>query len=262
VLGVGASATGAEVSHLSGTEEEVCGKRENLPSMGKPVFVYDKGRDLPTLASPVLVVSPGRQEDEKSSPHRQEDAKKSRERDSSDDADAEATTADTATPARLNTTETTDGSLRDVPADFGGSWLCIAVTGDMEAFLVDMGLPDSAREAASQARYGALRQVQNIAQAGDTFVVENILDKPVTMRFCVGEGRQRLTDQEGNPLLVDPRWDGEVLCVASRRESGELITNSRRYFEGPAMILELQSPNGTVVRRKFQRRFTSSQAPC
>lgn len=214
-------ASSTDEGRSSGMEEEVC----------------PKGRTLPLLA-----VSP-----------LSEDSKKSRS-DLVDDADAEATTADTATPARTSGTET----LREVPSDFGGSWLCIAVSGDMEAFLLDMGLADGPRQAASLARYGALRQVQNIAQAGDTFVVENILDKPVTMRFSVGEGTQRTLDQEGNALLIDPRWDGEVLCVASRKETGELITSSRRYFEGQAMILELQSPNGTVVRRKFQRRFTAS----
>lgn len=178
------------------------------------------------------------------------DAKKSNA-DIVDDADAEATTADTGTPAR----NTPQSASKDAPADFGGSWLCVSVTGDMESFLIDMGLAEGARRAASVARYGALRQMQNIAQSGDTFVVENILDKPVTMRFCVGEGVQKTADQEGKPIFIEPVWDGEVLCVASKRESGELIANSRRYIEGADMILELRSPSGTVVRRKFQRRI-------
>lgn len=169
----------------------------------------------------------------------------------SNDDDAEATTADSATPARL----TPPSPSKDSPADFGGSWLCMSVTGDMEAFLKDMGLSEGPRRAASVARYGALRQVQNIVQSADSFVVENILDKPVTMRFVVGEGVQKTSDQEGKSILIEPVWDGDVLCVVSKRETGELIANSRRYIDGADMILELRSPSGTVVRRKFQRRL-------
>lgn len=168
--------------------------------------------------------------------------------------DAEATTADTATPAR--TTPPSESPAKDsAVAGFAGSWLCVAVTGNMEAFLTDMGVSEGPRKAASVARYGALRQVQNITQSGDSFVVENILDKPVTMRFVVGEGVQKTTDQEGSTIFIEPVWDGEALCVSSKRDSGELIALSRRYLESADMILELQSPKGTVVRRIFQRRL-------
>merc|ERR1712151_690950 len=127
----------------------------------------------------------------------------------------------------------------DAPSNFRGSWLCTRVAGDMEEFLKDMGLTVQLREAAKAARYGAGHQVQNIAQAGDAFVVQNILKTPVTMRFRVGAGVQKSVDQEGKPILIDARWDRDVLCVTSQKESGDLIANSRRYFEGDNMVLEL-----------------------
>jgi len=165
--------------------------------------------------------------------------------------DDEATTADTAR-------NTPPSPSKSPPTDFGGSWLCVGVSGDMEAFLQEMGLAEGPRKAASVARYGALRQVQNITQSGGSFIVENILDKPVTMRFVVGEGVQSTADQEGKPIFIEPIWDGEVLCVVSKKENGELIANSRRYIEGEEMTLELQSPGGTVVKRRFQRRLIFS----
>lgn len=142
----------------------------------------------------------------------------------------------------------------EVIVDFSGSWVVSSVTGDMEGFLADMGLSEQLRNAAKTARYGVDKQVQNIAQSGDTFVVQNILRAPVTMQFRAGAGMQRSLDQEGKTILIDPTWDGPTLCVASQKETGEHIANTRRYFEGERMVLELTSPQGTAVQRIFERR--------
>lgn len=178
------------------------------------------------------------------------------------DVDSNATTADTAlsisTPsgsAGTGKSAPWDGSpSKEAPEDFSGSWMCTKVTGDMEKFLTDMGLNEPLRKAAGAANYGAGRQFQNIAQVGNSFVVQNILKFPVTMRFHAGAGVQTSVDQEGKPIIIDPYWDGDVLCVTSKRESGELIANTRRYLEGSAMILQLESPAGTKVKRIFERR--------
>merc|ERR1712206_21992 len=103
-----------------------------------------------------------------------------------------------------------------------------------------MGLTEELREAAKVARYGAGHQVQNI------------LRTPITMRFKAGVGVQKSIDQEGKPILIDARWEGDVLCVTSQKENGDLIANSRRYFEGEDMVLELTSVKGSVVKRIFE----------
>lgn len=139
------------------------------------------------------------------------------------------------------------------PANFNGSWRCTRVSGDMEAFLRDMGLSEPLRAAASAANYGTGVQVQNITQVGDAFEVENILRAPVTMQFRVGEGEQRTVDQVGKPIIVDPRWDGTSLYVTSRKESGEPIADSKRYLVGDSMVIQFTSPQGTVVERIFAR---------
>lgn len=173
-----------------------------------------------------------------------------------DDADADATTADTTPPSMFSSAgKLNGGTSKEGPWDFGGSWICTAVSGNMEAFLSDMGLSDQLRQAAASARYGVGRQVQNIAQVGDSFVIQNILKAPVTMRFRVGGGSQGSLDQEGKPIVIEPRWDETgALVVTSKRESGELIAHTRRFFEGESMVLELTSPCGTVVKRVFERR--------
>jgi len=173
------------------------------------------------------------------------------------DVDSNATTADTA--LSISNPSPAMGSVRasssaTAPEDFSGSWICTKVTGDMEKFLTDMGLDENLRKAAGAADYGAGRQYQNIAQVGDSFVVQNILKAPVTMRFHAGAGIQTSVDQEGKSILIDPYWDGNVLCVTSKRKSGELIANTRRRLEGGSMILELESPEGTSVMRFFERR--------
>jgi len=146
-----------------------------------------------------------------------------------------------------------NAEARVPPANFNGSWRCTRVSGDMEAFLRDMGLSDQLRAAASAANYGTGVQVQNITQVGDAFEVENILRAPVTMLFRVGEGEQQTVDQVGKPIIVDPRWDGTSLFVTSRKESGEPIADSKRYLVGDNMVIQFTSPQGTVVERIFTR---------
>jgi len=168
---------------------------------------------------------------------------------------ASSASADTFNPlGRLVECGASSSNLDKAAVDFGGSWICVRITGDMEAFLVDMGLSETLRNAARHARYGTGRQVQNIAQVSDAFVIQNILKAPVTMRFRVGGGVQESVDQEGKPILIEPSWDGDALRVTSKRENGELIAHTRRFFEGEFMVLELTSPSGSVVSRVFERR--------
>lgn len=171
------------------------------------------------------------------------------------DVDADATTADTMLPPSPLTVKGGGSSSKaEAPTDFGGSWLCVDVTGNMEAFLTDMGLSSVLQEAAKSANYGSGRQVQNIAQVGDTFIIQNILKTPVTMRFQAGGGVQQSVDQEGRPIHINPWWDDEVLCVSSMKENGDPIANTRRFLEGEFMVLELTSPQGNIVQRIFERR--------
>jgi len=163
-------------------------------------------------------------------------------------ADLQIGTADVATEKANKATGST------ARPDFTGSWRCIRIRGDMEAFLDDMGLRAPLRKAALEANYGAGRQVQHIMQNGDLFEVENVLQSAARMTFHVGGGEQPTFDQVGSPIIVVPWWDGPTLVVASWKKTGEAIARSKRYLVGrEEMILEFTSRNGTVVERIFAR---------
>jgi len=171
-----------------------------------------------------------------------------------DDVDTEdSTTADTGQAGASSPVGRLTAPEDVAVVDFSGSWVCTRVTGDMASFMKDAGLDAAMREAARAASYGAGRQVQNIAQVGDAMVVQNILKEPVATRFRVGAGLQSALDQDGKLIYVDPWWDGDALCVVSRREDKAVIAHSRRYFDGATMVLELFSPKGARVRRVFER---------
>mmetsp|Transcript_39432 Transcript_39432/g.89658 ORF Transcript_39432/g.89658 Transcript_39432/m.89658 type:complete len:235 (-) Transcript_39432:105-809(-) len=170
--------------------------------------------------------------------------------DTEDSTTAETQASSTVTrPASMLTSAEASSTV-----DFGGSWLCTRVTGDVSNFMKDVGIAPKMREAARAARYGAGRQMQNIAQVGDAVVVQNILKAPVSMRFRIGAGPQTTLDQDGKTVRINPHWDGDTLCIESRDEDGALIARSRRYLDGETMVLELASPKGTLVRRIFERR--------
>jgi len=181
------------------------------------------------------------------------------------DVYADASTDDTAPglggrpvlgrPADSSSSTNEEASSTKQMPDFGGSWICTKVTGDTDTFLKDMGLGPDLRLQAKKANYGEGVQVQNIAQVADSFVVQNILKLPVTMRFHVGVGPQSSVDQEGKPILINPYWDGEVLCVSSERENGQTISHSKRFFDNGHMVLELRSSQGSSVCRIFERRL-------
>eukprot|EP00927_Polykrikos_kofoidii_P028400 TRINITY_DN2480_c0_g1_i5.p1 TRINITY_DN2480_c0_g1~~TRINITY_DN2480_c0_g1_i5.p1 ORF type:complete len:357 (-),score=54.62 TRINITY_DN2480_c0_g1_i5:329-1399(-) len=146
--------------------------------------------------------------------------------------------------------------------DFAGSWLCVGIDGDMDKFLSDMGLGVAQLAEARTDMWGVKRQVQNISQTGNAFVVQNVLTEPVTMRFNVGAGQQASVDQVGRPILVDPVWQGNALLVTTCCLAGDLIATTRRYLESPSrMVLELTSPSKSTVKRLFDRRMPGGGFP-
>eukprot|EP00747_Dinoflagellata_sp_TGD_P022523 gnl/TRDRNA2_/TRDRNA2_129165_c0_seq2.p1 gnl/TRDRNA2_/TRDRNA2_129165_c0~~gnl/TRDRNA2_/TRDRNA2_129165_c0_seq2.p1 ORF type:complete len:254 (+),score=32.59 gnl/TRDRNA2_/TRDRNA2_129165_c0_seq2:53-814(+) len=164
-----------------------------------------------------------------------------------DNAEME-TTADTAT----SSSAAASGSSKVSP-DFNGRWLCARVVGDMDTFLMDMGLGEALRRVAQDSKYGEGVQVQNVTQSGDLFLIENILKASTSSCFRVGAGDQRSTDMEGRPIQLIPSWDGQILHMTSKKFSGDVIVYSQRYLDGDEMVLELKSSRGTTVRRIFKR---------
>jgi len=155
------------------------------------------------------------------------------------------------TPASNHKSDQTDPSAQS--KNFSGSWICAHVSGDMTSYLQDLGLTRELCAAAEIVRYGAGVQAQHIEQDGNSITIKNVYRSTVTMTFQVGAGKQPSVDQEGKPLVINPTWDGNTLCVVTHRLDGEFISSSRRYFQNENMILELKSLNGIVVQRVFSR---------
>mmetsp|Transcript_5795 Transcript_5795/g.10405 ORF Transcript_5795/g.10405 Transcript_5795/m.10405 type:complete len:258 (+) Transcript_5795:147-920(+) len=146
------------------------------------------------------------------------------------------------------------GLQQDAPSDFNGWWRCVQINGNMRDFLRDMGLNEDHLEEAAYGNYGIGEQVQHIVQTGHFFEVENFLTDPIRMQFRVGEGEQLTVDRGNRPIIVDPKWDGAVLYIKSRRVTGETIAHSRRFFDGDLMVLEFTSPKGVMVERIYKRK--------
>lgn len=175
-----------------------------------------------------------------------------------DEKQAEIGARDQACPSTGSTAWACNGSAgfdctQEARADFSGSWRCVKVDGEIDRFLADMGLNEILREEACRHKYGAGMQEQHITQSVGSFEIENILKVPIRMKFVADGGVQKSVDQAGRPILIDPCWDGPALLVKSMREDGELIAHTRRYIENDVMVLELTSPQGSIVRRVFDR---------
>lgn len=151
-----------------------------------------------------------------------------------------------------------DGSSgADEHPNFSGSWLCVEVTGEIDRFLQDMGLDENQRLEARQNDYGAFQQRQIIKQTGSDFEILNELKASVSSKFKVRGGVQTSTDHMGRSIYIDPKWDiadSQVLVVRSYTLEGELVAYTQRCMEGDQMLLKTTSPNGSEVRRLFERR--------
>eukprot|EP00440_Ansanella_granifera_P054824 gb/GFBE01059433.1/.p1 GENE.gb/GFBE01059433.1/~~gb/GFBE01059433.1/.p1 ORF type:complete len:258 (+),score=34.94 gb/GFBE01059433.1/:1-774(+) len=142
------------------------------------------------------------------------------------------------------------------PPNFSGSWLCVEVTGDLDRFLVDMGLNEAQRLQARESNYGAHQQKQVVNQSGHDFEIRNELKTSVSSSFKANGGVQRTTDPSGRTVLFEPRWEpenGEALLVRTCTAEGDLVVHTRRYFHGDDMVLDITSPSGAVVKRRFIR---------
>eukprot|EP00405_Crypthecodinium_cohnii_P053911 CAMPEP_0206630562 /NCGR_PEP_ID=MMETSP0325_2-20121206/67650_1 /ASSEMBLY_ACC=CAM_ASM_000347 /TAXON_ID=2866 /ORGANISM="Crypthecodinium cohnii, Strain Seligo" /LENGTH=180 /DNA_ID=CAMNT_0054155451 /DNA_START=261 /DNA_END=803 /DNA_ORIENTATION=- len=140
--------------------------------------------------------------------------------------------------------------------NFSGTWRCVDVQGDIVRFLQDLGLEKEEAVNAADA-YANLSHTTKIAQVGNTFVIQVMQQENVTTAFRVGAGAQPSSDQVGRALLIDPKWQEEVLVVHSVRADGTLISNSRRYLQGEKMVLCITTPAGSTIKRIFEKVLAS-----
>jgi hypothetical protein len=142
---------------------------------------------------------------------------------------------------------------RGKPFDFSGSWLNTRFEGDMEAFMVDIGVGYIGRTAAAAAGYGVGNQTQTIKQIGDAISIEVTFPAAVTQKFQIGNGEQQTLTLNGEACDVVPWWSEDgVLSLKGRTAKGPM-PSVKRYFQGEEMVMEVISMNGLSIKRFFSR---------
>lgn len=136
-----------------------------------------------------------------------------------------------------------------------GTWLNTSLEGDMDKFMMAMGISEKIRKAAATANYGVGKQLQEIAQSGNEFEIKSTTMKgdPVCQKFVVGSGQPMMqTNAAKVGVEMEPSWvDGKVLEIESKtREGVPLVT--RRYLREAQLIME-QELQGVILKRVFTK---------
>lgn len=142
------------------------------------------------------------------------------------------------------------------PVDMSGQWVLSRVEGDFEALMIDAGVSWALRKMAKSMNYGAGLVTHSIEQEGNSLVIEcnnGPGQATGTMRLAVGGGSQSTANEDGAPIVVEPRWDGRCLVVAGRAADGSALRPLKRFVSGQEMVCESATSSGDVARRYFAR---------
>lgn len=147
--------------------------------------------------------------------------------------------------------------------DFSSRWRLCKIDGEMELFLVDSGVGWAQRKMAKALNYGLGKQIQDIQQTGDDFIIVTEGGPRVTtMKFRMGAGKQETQGPDGNSIIVDPLWDGHVCKMSMSKYllSRDMfsIPLFARYFLGSEMVVEATTSKGHIVKRFFVNESTES----
>lgn len=155
--------------------------------------------------------------------------------------------------------------------DFTGTWRLTAITGDMDAFMQQLGVSWTSRTYASMRSYGIGSSTQTITQHGNVMEVESSsLGETTRARYEVGAGRQRVEAADGSAVFTDSHWEdsGRTLVVEAFTDQNVELPRLKRSLEGavlaegsggPQMLLIMTMPasptlfNGSEVTQHFQR---------
>jgi len=146
-------------------------------------------------------------------------------------------------------------SSQKVPADLSGTWVLDRVEGDFEALMADAGVPWAIRKLAKGAGYGAGMVRHVIRHEGDWLdVIFNVRPgKTEHMRVKMGLEEQSTANEDGTPIVVHPRWEGDALVVTGKGQDGSPMQATRRYMADQELVCESQTSTGVAVKRFFTR---------
>lgn len=164
--------------------------------------------------------------------------------------------ASTAGPPPSEAVGPTDSELQAAPRqpDFSGSWLCVDIQGDIEAYVVDMGVPFLMRKAAKLINYGKGMGKLNLVFSGDQVQCEEIGLKTCKYSYNIDNTWHHIESQTG-PLEIQPYWDLERQSECRRTKNPQGKDGFvRRFFADPdTMVQEMKGPSGTMVQYIWKR---------
>jgi hypothetical protein len=130
------------------------------------------------------------------------------------------------------------------------------VEGDFEALMADAGVSWTVRKLAKGAGYGAGMVRHDIRLEGDrlAIVFKTRPGKIDELAVRLGVADQGTLNEDGTPIRVFPRWEGDALCMSGTQEdTGATMQSTRRYLVGEELVCESMTSTGLVVKRFFTR---------
>merc|ERR1719428_2463316 len=109
----------------------------------------------------------------------------------------------------------------DIP-NFSGNWRLKCIDGNMDAFMTEMGVGWFARMVNKSMHNGVEKQTQHIVQVGNAFQITTVdlWGRRLSQKFLVDGGEQLSSDAMDNTIIIDPRWDNQMLTVGHRTNLG------------------------------------------
>lgn len=149
--------------------------------------------------------------------------------------------------------------------DFTGVWKMVKYDGDFQEFMKEMGVGWALRKAANAVGYGVNATYHTIEMTPERIKVTTKNPKGIFVKdYTIDASEQDDVDPvTKEPIKVVPTWaweEGNSIAILkveaykpSKNEGKKEMPLTRRYLEGPIMIMEQTSPNGITVRRLFEK---------
>jgi len=136
--------------------------------------------------------------------------------------------------------------------DFSGHWKLVKMEGDMDAFMKNLKYPWWKRKVAATVHYGTNVIVQNIKQTGTTMEVQEVGPAGIyTSTISVGGGPgQSWFQGDGNPVKIEPYWDGRYVVMKTTNLDGTRGPKVSRYLKDGDMV-ELSVLGGVTVKQSY-----------
>mmetsp|Transcript_132227 Transcript_132227/g.329755 ORF Transcript_132227/g.329755 Transcript_132227/m.329755 type:complete len:305 (-) Transcript_132227:127-1041(-) len=156
-------------------------------------------------------------------------------------------------------TEPSGGQAEELTRpDFSGTWLCVRVEGDWDAYLKETGVSWGTRVAVSSMGFGVGKQVQHIEQTKDRIRIVNVVKccppREASCTYRTDGVPEEIVDLEGKHTTSTTSWQNRSLVTEQVTiRPREVLPTAFRNMRGQEMCTERFTKSGLVVRRFYAR---------